>query len=85
MEEMKCYFCGASQPLERHHIYFGRNRQTSERIGAVVWLCIAHHRGFDSVHHDREKDLELKRWWQEEYEKTHSRDEFMREIGRNYI
>lgn len=36
------------------------------------------------VHFDRALDLYLKREQQREYEKTHSREDFMRLIGKNY-
>ena len=37
------------------------------------------------VHFNREFDLQLKRAAQREFEKTHSRMEFMRIFGKNYI
>lgn len=37
------------------------------------------------VHFNRELDLHLKREQQREYEQTHSRRDFMRLIGKNYL
>lgn len=81
-----CYMCGETFGLERHHIYHGNpGRKISEANGFVVMLCPDCHRnGKQAVHRNRESDLKLKRTMQEEYEKTHTREEFMRLIGRNY-
>ena len=38
-----------------------------------------------SVHNDREMDLILKRRYQEEYEKNHTREEFIKLIGKSYL
>ena len=44
------------------------------------------HNGSDrGVHFDRAFDLQLKRECQEKYEETHTREDFMRLIGRNYL
>lgn len=37
------------------------------------------------IHFDKEFDLKVKRECQREYEKTHTRQEFMSLIGRNYL
>ncbi len=46
----ECYICGLYYPLECHHIYFGANRNISEKQGFKVWLCAEHHRGTVGVH-----------------------------------
>lgn len=81
----RCYFC--NKPRQAiHEVYFGKNRQTSINNGFCVGLCNEHHNmSNDSVHFNREMDLELKRIYQKEYEKTHTREEFIKLIGRNYI
>lgn len=67
----------------------GRNYRTgkvSEATGFTVWLCAAHHNMSNAgVHFDRALDLHLKQEQQREYEKTHSREDFMRLIGKNYL
>lgn len=80
-----CYFCG--RPREAiHEVYFGRNRQTSIKYGFCVGLCSEHHNMSNrSVHHDRKMDMILKKRYQREYEKTHTREEFIKLIGRNYL
>lgn len=74
--------------LDRHHIFGGANRRRSEQLGLWVWVsCPLHHSGRDSIHQNRELDLTLKKWAQricmEHY--GMSTDDFIREIGKNYI
>lgn len=82
----KCYFCG--QPAQcTHEVYFGTaNRQISIRNGFCVGLCHKHHNmSNNSVHNNRKMDLILKRKYQAEYEKTHTREEFIELIGKSYL
>ena len=84
--EKVCFLCGGT-PVEEHHIYFGHGlREKSERHGFKCFLCQYHHRDSKGgVHGNRQIDLMLKRVCQEEYEKTHSRQEWMKLIKRNYL
>lgn len=82
----RCYFCG--RPTQAiHEIYFGKNRLTSIKNGFCVGLCAWHHNlgGKDCVHENRQMDLKLKRLYQTEYEKNHSREDFIKLIGRSYL
>ena len=82
----KCFICGKVGVTERHHIYEGSRRQASEKNGFVCFLCPEHHTSSDcSVHRDNELNLMLKRYCQREYEKTHTREEFMGIIHKNYL
>lgn len=87
----ECIICGLegikNPYVEDHHVFYGKNRAISERLGLKVWLCPLHHRGTNGVHGKNGHDLDvmLKRTAQTEYEKTHSRAEFIREIGKNYL
>ena len=67
--------------------FFGKNRKNSDKNGFVVWLCEAHHRGTYGVHGKLGEylDLKLKRECQAKYEETHTREEFMSIIGKNYL
>ena len=77
-----CYLCGLHTDTVRHEVFFGTaNRKLSKQYGLWLNLCPCCHR---RVHADRELDLELKMYAQVRFEKRHSRDEFMRIIGRNY-
>ena len=64
-DEYRCLLCGkngTADPLDRHEIFGGENRQKSKRYGLWVhlcgWIC---HRGADGVHRNRALDLALKR------------------------
>ena len=85
----RCYFTDTETgPLERHHIYFGVGmRQISDKHGFWVWLKPEWHRGTSGVHgRDGHKvDLRLKQDCQRKFEETHTREEFMAIIGRNYL
>jgi len=80
-----CYLCKAKRQAI-HHVYGGPNRSISEKNGFIVPLCFAQHNGSnDSVHFNRELDLFFKRLCQLKYEETHTREEFIKLIGRNYL
>lgn len=85
--DKNCFLCGSYYCLEKHHIYFGNpNRKISEKHGFTVRLCANCHRGVPyGVHHNRCNDLWLKRQCQMAYEKTHTREEFIALIGKNYL
>lgn len=84
----RCFFCGSTQNLHLHHIFGGSNRATSDRNGFTAYVCAFHHNlggNGKCVHQCREMDLQLKRACQEKYEETHSREEFMHLIRKNYL
>ena len=86
-KERVCYICRSRQALHKHHCFFGRgNRYISEKKGFTAFLCASHHNlGSVCVHNNRSMDLMLKRECQKEYEKTHTREEFIKLIGKNYL
>ena len=71
--------------LEEHHIYGGANRQISEAEGLKVYLCQECHRGRDGAHRNIAKMRFLQQEGQRAYEKTHTRQQFMQLIGRNFL
>ena len=82
------YLTGATYNLEEHHIFFGTaNRKISEKYGLKVWLTSEEHRGTYGVHgkYGKTLDEKLKREAQKKFEKNHTREEFIRLIGRNYL
>lgn len=82
----ECYFTKSTGVLHKHHIYEGKNRQISEREGFWVYLTPRlHNMSDEGVHFNKERDLFLKRKCQEKYEETHTREEFISLIGRNYL
>lgn len=87
-DEKKCYITGQTNNLHLHHIYRGVNRKISDKNGFVVYLAgWLHNQSDEGVHgkNGKELDLMLKRHCQMKFEETHSREEFMQLIGRNYL
>ncbi len=85
--DKECFICHTERNLHFHHIYFGTGRrEISDKNGFTCYLCYEHHEGTFGVHgkFGREIDLFLKRECQKKFEKSKSREEFMRLIGRNY-
>ena len=95
-----CYICSRLHGdyriklTEEHHIFYGSaNRKVSETEGFKVDLCRRHHNYEwgccpEAVHHNPTgagMDLWLKQEAQRKYEETHSREEFMKLIGKNYL
>lgn len=83
-EEARCYVCGKSN-CDFHHLLSKTEKRFAEHIGAWVWLCRSHH----SCIHDTSAGQKMwKRWKaqaQAEYEKTHTREEWMKGAHRNYL
>lgn len=87
--EKECYITGSTQNLHKHHIFFGNpNRKISEENGFWVYLHGAwHNQTTYSVHgkNGHAIDLKLKQDCQRKFEETHTREEFMKLIGKNYL
>lgn len=84
--ERKCFVCGASTALHRHHIFAGANRNNSEKHGCWVYLCPEHHNmSSRGVHFDHQLDMVLKQIAQERFEEHGTREEFIRIFGKNYL
>ncbi|WP_101908851.1 hypothetical protein [Marasmitruncus massiliensis] len=86
-DDKECFATQSTSNLHKHHIFFGNGyRKISENNGFWVWLRQDWHNGEDyGVHSNRQFDLKLKRQCQAKFEETHSHEEFMRLIGRNYL
>lgn len=82
-----CFLCGRYGNLEEHHIFFeAKNRPLSEKYGLKVYLChICHRDNKEGVHGNREKADFLRRVGQQAFERTHTREEFMRIFGKNRL
>lgn len=88
----RCYICMhlkddfSKKYVEEHHIFGGPLRSISEAEGFKVYLCPEHHRtGPDAVHKNAMMSKALKAAAQYEYEKTHTRRDFMALIHKNYL
>ena len=81
-----CLFTGTA-PVERHHIFGGAYRKKSERFGFVVPLRPdLHPNGVHAGPQAKEIDTKLKQmaqgYWEDHFG---TREEFMREFGKNYL
>lgn len=89
-DTQECWQTGRTDNLHLHHIYEGNGRRkVSDENGFWVWLTGEWHNQ-DSridVHHNPGcgLDQQLKEMCQRIYEQDHSRDEFIRLIGRSYL
>ena len=82
----QCYIDESTRNLHKHHIYGGARRKLSEKYGCWVWLTAENHNmSNNGVHFNHELDSRLKRECQAKFEETHTRAEFMRIFGRNYL
>lgn len=80
-----------------HEVFFGTaNRRISIEYGFQEKLCAFHHQHWENAPHvkpykndidtpDAWFDKGLKQKHQARFEETHSREEFMQLIGRNYL
>ncbi len=92
-KDKTCYLClllyGDISPkqTQEHHCIFGTaNRRVAERLGLKVYLCRYHHtEGPEAVHNNAHNARILKIRAQEAYERTHSRAEWMKEVGKSYL
>ena len=85
-DESMCYICGnRSGKLDRHEVYGASNRKKSKALGLWVVLChepchrLAHgDRYYMDLLHQRGQiaAMETYRW---------TKDDFRKEIGRNYL
>lgn len=86
--EKVCLITGVdSGDLVRHEIYYGiKNRAISKKYGFWCYLVPElHNTSKNGVHFNKELDLSLKKTAQTKFEETHTREEFIKLIGRNYL
>ena len=82
-----CHLCARMGRTEmtychEHHVYPGKNRKASDKAGFVIPLCPRHHA---EIHKKYKLMKDVQQEIQRKYEQTHSREEFMKIIGRNYL
>lgn len=87
--ERECYITGRTGDLHKHHIYYGTgNRAVSDKHGFWVWLIPElHNTSSEGIHKGNiELDTRLKQDCQRAYEaEGHTRAEFIKLIGKNYL
>ena len=85
-QKKECFVTHREYGLHKHHIFEGPNRRISEEYGFFIWLIPHYHNMSDEgIHFDKEFDLKVKKMCQAKFEETHTREEFMALIGRNYL
>lgn len=92
-EKHVCFLCAhlygdySYKYTEEHHVLYGSGqRRSSEEEGLKVYLCMKHHKeGAESAHGCRETRELLCRLAQQQYEKTHSREEWCEKFRKNYL
>jgi len=74
-----CEYCGKySKRLDPHEIYGGSNRKRSIKYKFIKLICPECHSNEDII-----RQLRIKT--QKEYEETHTREDFIKLIGKNYV
>jgi hypothetical protein len=85
--ERACYITGTTYGLDLHHCIHGSNRRKADKLGLTVWLRHDIHMALHAKQKPFERlDEELKKVAQRAYEKKiGTREDFLREFGRNYL
>jgi 5-methylcytosine-specific restriction endonuclease McrA len=86
-DDGKCQICG--RPFESiHHVFFGKNYKISDsHTEFMTCLCYNCHQSSNGVHgkNGHDKDADLKWRAQQRFEANgHTREDFIRLIGRSY-
>ena len=81
----RCFFCGRTVELERHHVMAGANRKWSEEYGLWIWCCHEDHTGKNGVQYNRQKADSLKRLGPLAFEARHGHDKWMEVFMKNYL
>lgn len=90
-QDRRCFLCmllrgdDSEKLVELHHVFGGPRRRISEAEGLTVYLCAEHHRtGPEAAHRNAEIRGLLQAAAQTIWEKSHSREEWMQLMGKNY-
>lgn len=67
-----------SKQLDPHEVYGGSNRQRSMKNKFIKLLC-------PKCHSNEEKIMQLRKDVQKEYEQNHTREDFIKIIGKSYL
>lgn len=91
-ESRTCYICelagdhSVKPVLHEHHVFGGPNRKFSEEYGLKVYLCPdCHLNGRQAVHRNGCTNILMHIHGQRAFEKEHTREEFIKIFGENYL
>lgn len=80
---------GECYNIERHHVFEGRQgfKKVSEEYGYIIPMnCRLHPNGvFADGVESKKLDLELKQLCQKDFERSHTREEFIQTFGKSYL
>ncbi len=81
----KCAICGLKICINKHEVFYGKNRQNSIKYGLVIPLCFNHHTGNDGIHKNHAMNIYYRKLFQLKWEKLYgNRKEFTKVFGQNY-
>lgn len=78
----KCCNCGSKTGIQKNEVFEGSYRQVSIKLGMVCPFCWKCHNLF---HNDIMFNLFYKVMFEKEYLKTHTKEEFIKTFGQDYI
>jgi len=82
----KCVVCGITTGINKHEVFYGKNRQNSINYKFIIPLCQKHHTGKNGIHFNNELNLFYKRLCQKKFEEEYgTRNDFIKIFGRNYL
>lgn len=82
----ECFICKSTYSLETHHLLNGPYKKASEKYGLLIKVCTnCHTMAPNAIHRDSKVMKKLKQLAQTHFEKTHAREEFIKEFGQNYF
>ena len=86
-DKEECFVSHSTGDLVRHEVFYGTaNRKLSKQYGLWVWLTpYWHNMSNDGVHFNKVLDLTIKKYAQQKFEETHSREEFRQIFGKSYL
>lgn len=84
-EKPYCYLTGSVVRLDVHHIMNGRLRKFSDQQGLWVYLNHDVHMALHNTPEGQKWAHRLKQEAQIMFEKTHSHDQWMRVVRKNYL
>ena len=82
----KCCICGSKSNINKHEVFYGKNRQNSIKYGLVIPLCLNHHTGNNGIHYDKKLNMFYRKLAQKKWESIYgNRNDFIKIFGRSWL
>lgn len=81
-DRYKCYLCGRTGVLQKHHCLHGSRRKQADRYDLTVWLCPDCHM---KLHDKGIGDRKLQQTAQKHFEDQYGHIKYMEIFGKNYL